>query len=230
MKRAFYSKFLLIAVSALAACIAFVPCKPAAGFGGASAALSGTSTGVQPPPTQTVKAEEPIPAGQRVFYAAHSLMWDVPAPFGEAVNAFGIKDHVLAGLQSIGFSRTQQHWDQGTQAKQALKTGTVDDFIMSPMDMPDTGVDNFLALGLENNPKMRFFLQNNWAGFNNDGQKARQMRMGPPWDSTTEEQLKTLNTECEKAFDAQAKQINEKYGRPVIFIIPTSQANQTLRA
>jgi hypothetical protein len=56
--------------------------------------------------------------------------------------------------------------------------------------------------------------------------------MGPvrPWDSTTKEQLKTLNTECENAFEAQAKKINEKYGHPVIFSIPTSQANPTLRA
>jgi hypothetical protein len=230
MKRNWHSKFVLIAVAAFVVCIALAPCKPAAGFGGASAAFSGTSVAAQSPISQAAKAEGAMPAGQRVFYAAHSLMWPVPDPLGEAVNAYGIKDHVLVGMQSMGFSRTQQQWDQGTQAKQAIKTGKVDDFIMSPMDMPDTGVDNFVALGLENNPKMRFFLQNNWAGFNNDGQKARQFQMGPPWDATTEEQLKTLNTVCEKAFEAQAKAINEKYGHPVIFIIPTSQANQTLRA
>jgi hypothetical protein len=232
MKRALYTKSVLIAAAALAACIALAPCRPATGFGGASAAFAGTSAAVQPPITQAAKAAEAIPAGQRLFYAAHSLMWPVPEPLGEAVNAYGIKDHVLVGMQSMGFSRTQQQWDQGTQAKQALKTGKVDDFIMSPMDMPDTGVDNFVALGLESNPKMRFFVQNNWAGFNNDGQKARQSMMGAarPWDSTTEEQLKTLNTECEKAFEEQVKKINEKYGHPVIFIIPTSQANQTLRA
>jgi hypothetical protein len=231
MKRTWDSKFLLIAVIALAMTIALAPYKPAIGFAGASA-TGGISAGAQSAATQTNKAEEAIPAGRRVFYAAHSLMWPVPEPLGEAVNAYGIKDHVLVGVQSLGFSRTQQHWDQGTQAKQALQTGKVDDFIMSPMDMPDTGVDNFVALGLENNPKMRFFVQNNWAGFNNDGQKARQSMMGParPWDSTTEEQLKTLNTECEKAFEEQVKKINEKYGHPVIFIIPTSQANQPLRA
>jgi hypothetical protein len=100
------------------------------------------------------------------------------------------------------------------------------------MDMPDTGVDGFVKLGILNNPHMRFFVQNNWAGFNQDGQKARQPMMGPvhPWDATTEEQLKTLNTVCEKAFEDQVKQINEQIGHPVIFIIPTSQANSTLRA
>ena len=233
MKRTWSTKFLLIAVIALAMTIALAPCGPAAGFGGASAASGGISAGAQFSITQTNKAEDGIPAGMRVFYASHSLMWEVPAPLGEEVSAYGIKDHTLVGLQSLGFARTSQHWDLAdaqNKAKQALKTGKVDDFIMSPMDMPDTGVDSFVALGLENNPKMRFFLQNNWAGFNNDGQKARQFKMGPPWDSTTEEQLKTLNTECENAFEAQAKKINEKYGHPVIFIIPTSQANHTLRA
>jgi hypothetical protein len=233
MKYTRYPRYILIAVAALAVCIALIPCKPAAGFGGASDTIEGASPATQPGITPSTKADEAIPAGQRVFYAAHSLMWEVPAPLAEEVKAYGIADHVLVGLQSLGFSRTSQHWDQPdarNQAKQALKTGKVDAFIMSPMDMPDTGVDNFVALGLEHNPKMRFFLQNNWAGFNNDGQLARQFKMGPPWDETTEEQLKTLNTVCEKAFEAQAKAINEKYGRPVIFIIPTSQANHKLRA
>jgi alpha-L-fucosidase 2 len=189
-----------------------------------------------PQDTSKPKTAESIPAGQRVFYASHSLMWDVPAPLAEMATAYGIKDHVLVGMQRIGFSRTQQHWDAPdaqNQAKRALKTGKVDDFVMSPMDLPDTGIDNFVKLGRENNPNMRFFLQNNWAGFNQDGQKARQSMMsGRPvnWDATTVEQLKTLNLECEKAFEAQTNRINREAGHPVLFIIPTSQANAALRA
>jgi hypothetical protein len=165
-------------------------------------------------------------------------MWDVPAPLGEMVAAYGITNHTLA-IQRMGFSRTQQFWDQSeaqSQAKQALKSGAIDDFIMSPMDMPDEGVANFVKLGLINNPHMRFFVQNNWAGFNNDGQKAQQsmrlMMSGhlKPWDQTTEEDLKTLNTESEKAFEAQVNQINQNFGHQVLFIIPTSQANAMLRA
>ena len=93
---------------------------------------------------------------------------------------------------------------------------------------------NFVKLGLLNNPHMRFFVQNNWAGFNQDGQKARTIthderptgQLGRHHRRT----LKTLNTECEKAFEAQVNQINEQIGHPVIFIIPTSQANSELRA
>ena len=202
---------------AVAACLALSSC----------ASMPGTSAKVAA-----------IPAGQHMFYASHSLMWDVPAPFAEMVKAYGITNHTL-GIQQMGFSRTQQFWDQPeaqSQAKQALKTGNLDDFVMSPMDMPDKGVEEFVKLGILNNPHMRFFVQNNWAGFNNDGQKAQQsmqlMMTGrlKQWDQTTEEDLKTLNTECEKAFETQVKQINEQIGHRVLFIIPTSQANTELRA
>jgi hypothetical protein len=236
MKRTWYSKFVLIIGIALLASLALSPWQPAKSTGSAWAAALEPSVATQPALIQAAKGEDAIPAGQRLYYASHSLMWEVPTPLAEAAKAFGIKDHVLVGIQSMGFSRTQQQWDQGTQAKQALQTGKVDDFVMSPMDMPDTGVENFVMLGLKSNPNMRFFVQNNWAGFNNDGQKAQQSMMLmmsgklKQWDQTTEEDLKTLNTECEKAFETQVKQINEKVGHPVIFIIPTSQANTELRA
>ncbi len=202
----------------------------------ATAACLALASGALSPSThaQTVA----VPDGQHMFYASHSLMWDVPDPLAEMVKAYGITNHTL-GIARMGFSRTQAFWDQPeaqSQAKQALKAGNLDDFVMSPMDMPDKGVEEFVKLGILNNPHMRFFVQNNWAGFNNDGQKAQQsmqlMMSGrlKQWDQTTEEDLKTLNTECEKAFEAQVKQINEQLGHQVLFIIPTSQANSELRA
>ncbi|MBN2685368.1 MAG: hypothetical protein JXR40_08825 [Pontiellaceae bacterium] len=186
--------------------------------------------------TETPAADASIPEGETMFYASHSLMWDVPPPLEEIVKAYGIKGHTLA-IQRMGFSRTSQFWDQAeaqSQAKQALQAGKTDVFVMSPMDMPDVGVEGFVMMGVLQNPDMRFFVQNNWAGFNNDGQKAREsmMMMGQlkKWDETTEEDLKTLNTTCEKAFEDQVKEINEKLGRQALFIIPTSQANSELRA
>jgi hypothetical protein len=208
--------------------IFFITPAIAASFVLASSALSSNTY------AQTVA----VPNGQHLFYASHSLMWDVPPPLAEIVSAYGITNHTLS-IQRMGFSRTQAFWDQPeaqSQAKQALKTGTYDGFVMSPMDMPDTGVAEFVKLGILNNPHMRFFVQNNWAGFNNDGQKAQQsmqlMMSGKlkQWDQTTEEDLKTLNTESEKAFETQVKQINEQIGHEVLFIIPTSQANSELRA
>ncbi len=225
MKRSWNSRTIFAALAAVGFALSFY------------ATAADAPATAQPPASTAAKSGE-VPAGQRMFYASHSLMWDVPAPFAELAEAYGINGHKVS-IQSMGFSRTQQFWDQPeaqSQAKQALKSGNIDVFVMSPMDMPDKGVEEFVKLGILNNPQMRFFVQNNWAGFNNDGQKARQsmqlMMSGrlKQWDQTTEEDLKTLNTECEKAFEAQVKQINEAIGHPVIFIIPTSQANSTLRA
>jgi hypothetical protein len=205
---------------------------------GKPASVQATAAGEKPASPSATKAAEAIPAGRRLVYASHSLMWDIPDILAAEANAYGIKDHVVVGVQRNGFSTTLAMWQQGNQSKGWLQNGKGDDFITSPMDMPDTGVDSYVEYGLQYNPKMRFFVQNNWAGFNMDGNLARQTmgRGGKQWDQTTEEELKTLNTTCEKAFEDQVKKINEKYkadekvGRDVIFIIPTSQANTELRA
>jgi len=163
-------------------------------------------------------------------------MWNIPAIVTEEAKAYGIKDHTVLGTLSMGFSTTQQMWQGGAQAKNWMKD-KCDVFVTSPMEMPDTGVDSFVEYGLQQNPKMKFYIQNNWAGFNMDGNLAHSAmgRGGKQWDQTTVEDLKTLNTTCEKAFNDQIKKINEKYtkdekiGHEVAYIIPTSEGNTELR-
>jgi hypothetical protein len=108
-----------------------------------------------------------MPAGQRVFYASHSLMWDMPPVLTELVEAYGIKGHNVVGHQRIGVSRTIQHWnmaDNQNQAKQALLAGNADVFVTSNLVHPDEGIDNFVRLGLQHNPNMRFLMQVSWPG------------------------------------------------------------------
>jgi hypothetical protein len=68
--------------------------------------------------------------------------------------------------------------------------------------------------------------------FNQDMQKAHQLG-GPAgqanWDATTLDQVRTLNAENEKACEKQVNKINKEVGHTVLFIIPPSQANTTLR-
>ena len=81
------------------------------------------------------------------FYASHSLMWDMPPVLTEVAQFYGIKGHKVLGIQRLGVSRTSQHWelpDEQNQARKALKEGNVDAFIMSPIGMPDPGIDNFV--------------------------------------------------------------------------------------
>ena len=41
---------------------------------------------------------------------------------------------------------------------------------MSPIQFPDEGIDNFVKLGLEHNPDMRFVVQISWGGWDIDNQ------------------------------------------------------------
>src|SRR5262245_36968326 len=93
----------------------------------AMALVPATQAGDDKTPEKKPDAASP-PKGQRVFFASHSLMWYVPKPLGELAEAAKIKDHKLAGLQSLGGSKTLQHWnlpEDKNKAKQALKKGQV---------------------------------------------------------------------------------------------------------
>jgi len=174
------------------------------------------------------------PKGLRVFYASHSLMWYVPKPLGEMAEAAGIKGHKLVGLQSIGASKTVQHWnltDDKNEAKKALRTGEVDVFVMSPISFPDEGIENFVKLGLEHNPDMRFVVQLSWGGGDIDNQDFPKGAFDNVDREKTPEQLKSYNERNIKAGEAQADDINKKYGngKKILALVPSVQAMVTLR-
>ena len=96
--------------------------------------------------------------GLRVFVTAHSFHIFVAARLAPLAKAAGIEGHQLVGAQMIGGSKVIQHWDlpdEKNHAKAALREGKVDVLTMSPhVYLPDDGIDNFVALGLEHNPKI----------------------------------------------------------------------------
>ena len=173
-----------------------------------------------------------VPRGQRVFYASNSGMWYVPTPLGELAEAAGIKDHKLVGLQSLGGSRTLQHWnvpEERNRAKQALKKGDVDVLVMSPIQFPDEGVDNFVKLGLEHNPNMRFTVQISWGGWDADNQTFPKGATRTVDRNKTPERLKKIHEANIKAAEAQADEINKKVGKKVLYLVPSAQAAIALR-
>ena len=96
----------------------------------------------------------PITKGQRVFTCAHSFHGFVYPLLAEAAKNAGIKDHTCVGLSGIGGSRVIQHWnasDEKHQAKEALRDGKVDVLTLSPIWMPDEGIEKFAKLGVEHN-------------------------------------------------------------------------------
>ncbi|QJW99258.1 hypothetical protein [Frigoriglobus tundricola] len=186
-----------------------------------------------PLPGQDEGPKKPeAPKGLRVFYASHSLMWYVPTPLGELAAAAKIQNHKLAGLQSLGASKTLQHWnlpEEKNKAKQALKKGEVDVFVMSPIQFPDEGIDNFVKLGRENNPDMKFVVQVSWSGWDIDNQDFPKGATDKVDRNKTPEQLKKLYERNIKAAEDQADAINKNAGKRVLFLVPSAQALVALR-
>jgi hypothetical protein len=193
----------------------------------------------QPPAGGEAKGDKP--AGLRVFYASHSLMWDMPPVLDELVKAYGIKGHTMVGHQRIGVSRTMQHWNLAeakNEAKKALKEGKVDVFVTSCLVHPDEGITNFVKLGLEHNPDMKFLMQISWPGlgytdneqFNTKGGKTGG-KFGTPADNKPPEELAKINAIDIKNAEEQAKKLNEQFGKgkTIVFLVPTAQAHNALR-
>ena len=165
-------------------------------------------------PVRAQPRDEPAapPKGQRVFFASHSGMSFVPDPLGEVAESAKIKGHKMVGLQKLGASRTIQHWnlpEEKNQAKKALKAGEVDVFVMSPIQFPDEGVENFVKLGLEHNPNMRFLVQITWGGGDIDNQDFPKGAFAIVDREKTPDQLKQLYARNIKAAEAQADAINQ---------------------
>jgi hypothetical protein len=174
------------------------------------------------------------PQGQRVFFASHSGMRHVPEPLGELAESANIKGHKTVGLQMLRASRTLEHWklpEDKNQAKKALKAGEVDVFVMSPIQFPDEGVENFVKFGLEHNPNMRFLVQITWGGWDIDNQDFPKGAFANVDREKTPDQIKKLYERNIKAAEAQADDINKKYGggKKVLFLVPSAQALVALR-
>jgi hypothetical protein len=187
-------------------------------------------------PVRSQQGDEPAdpPKGQRVFFASHSGMWFVPDPLGELAESAKITGHKMVGLQRLPASRTLQHWnlpEDKNQAKKALTAGEVDVFVMSPIQFPDEGVENFVKFGLEHNPNMRFLVQITWGGGDIDNQDFPKGVFANVDREKTPDQLKKLYERNIKAAEAQADNINKKYGRgkKVLFLVPSAQALVALR-
>ncbi len=107
----------------------------------------------------------PVTKGLRVFTCGHSFHVWVPDILVDLCKKAEVPDHVKVGVSSIGGSRVIQHWDvpeDKNRAKEALKTGKVDVLTLSPIFLPDPGIENFTRLALEHNKDVRVVVQPIW--------------------------------------------------------------------
>ena len=104
-----------------------------------------------------VAAEVSAPTTQRVFVCTHSFMQFTSKMLPAIAKTAGCTQ-VSAGEQMIGGSTCIQHWnlpDGKNTVKPALMAGKVQVLTLSPIYLPDEGIEKLTALGVEHNPHIR---------------------------------------------------------------------------
>ncbi|MBI5760278.1 MAG: hypothetical protein HZA46_17320 [Planctomycetales bacterium] len=186
-------------------------------------------------PANVLRGEDAVRAvekGQRVFSAGHSFHVFVPAILNDMAKGAGLTDHTPVGLSSIGGSRVIQHWDvpeEKNKAKEALRTGKVDVLTLSPIHLPDEGIENFATLALEHNPQVRVTVQEFWLPFDIYDTTFKQRPTTVDHNAPTIEELRKLHAPYFQSMDDHVTALNKKYGRTVLFAVPVGQAVIALR-
>jgi hypothetical protein len=197
-----------------------------------AAAFAGRATAQE---KKSDPATEPIAKGQRVFTCAHSFHFFTTLILPDMAKGAGIKDHETSGLSAIGGSRVIQHWDVAddkNKAKQLLKAGKVDVLTLSPIHLPDEGIEKFARLALENNPDVRITVQENWLPYDAYDPENPLKNRKVDHNAPTADALRKLHEPYFKGMDDHVRELNKtlaKEGKPAIFVVPAGQAVIALR-
>ena len=170
--------------------------------------------------------------GQRVYFSGHSFHVFMPGILADIAKKAGVEDHTQVGLSPIGGSRVIQHWNVPNdkfKSKEALKSGKVDVFTMSPIHLPDEGIENFVKLAVENNPKIRIYVQENWLPFDIYDTTFKVRPETVDHNAPTADSLRKLHAPYFKDMDAHIKDLNAKYKTDAVRIAPIGQAVIALR-
>lgn len=183
------------------------------------------------------------PKGQRVFICGHSFHVFVGPMIATVAKAAGITDHVAAGTQSIGGSTVTQHWNLGdpehpdpkhpdvkNQVKLHLTAGDIDVLTLSPHMrlVPDKAIDDFTELAVAHHPNIRILVQESWVIFDSLKPPVA-VKKNEERDQRTIEQVRPPLQDFKAGLDKQAKEINARLGKQVIFVIPVGDALLSLR-
>ena len=183
------------------------------------------------PEKQSERLAEPITQGQRVFTCAHSFHSFVPAIVADLCKKAEISGHVQLGMSSIGGSRIIQHWDvpdEKNKTKEALKTGKVDVLTLSPIFLPDPGIENFATLALEHNKDIRILVQPIWLRW--DIYEPTTKRPDKVDHNAIDgPELRKRHAVYFQEMDQFVRDMNQKVGRTTLFLVPAPQAVIALR-
>src|SRR5262249_34331884 len=156
------------------------------------------------------KLSEPIAQGQRIFTCGHSFHVFVPGILADLAKKAEIKDHVQVGMSSIGGSRGIQHWDvaeEKKKAKEAVKAGKIDVLTLSPIHLPDPGIENFTKLALEHNKDIRITVQEFWLPFDIYDITFKERPAKVDHNALTGEELRKLHAPYFKSMDEHVREL-----------------------
>jgi hypothetical protein len=196
-------------------------------------ALAQAEAPAQPAEGKSDAPAGPVARGQRVFTCAHSFHGFVYRILPDLAKGAGISDHVSAGYSGIGGSRVIQHWDvpEGkNKAKEALRAGKVDVLTLSPIWMPDEGIEKLARLGVEHNPNIRVTVQEFWLP--NDTYHPvypLETRKKVDHNATKLDTLRAEQARYDHDVEDYVRRINQRLGKEVVFIVPVGQAAVALR-
>jgi hypothetical protein len=171
--------------------------------------------------------------GQRVFTCGHSFHAFVYPMLAEMARSAGINDHQSVGTSRIGGSRVIQHWDvpeEKNQAKAALRAGKVDVLTLSPIWLPDEGIEKLARLGFEHNPDIRVLVQEFWLP--NDTYHPvypLETRKKVDHNATQIDGLRTQQARYDHDIEDYVRGVNGRLGKEVVFVVPVGQAAVALR-
>lgn len=184
-----------------------------------------------------VKLAEPIKKGQQVFTCGHSFHVWVPGIMSDLAKKADIAGHKQIGVSSIGGSRVIQHWDKvdeksttedKNKAKEALKTGKVDVLTLSPIFLPDDGIEKFVTLALEHNKDIRICVQPIWLRWDIYEPTTKRPEK-VDHNAITADELRKRHEPYFKSMDEHIIALNKKFGKTVLYEVPAPQAVIALR-
>ncbi len=182
-----------------------------------------------------VRAENllpPITNGLRVFTCGHSFHVFTYKQVDEMAKAAGL-DHQLVGLSGIGGSMVQKHWDVPEEkniAKAALAAGEVDVLTLSPIWLPDEGIENFVKLGIQHNQALRITVQEYWLP-NDEYEPVYPLQTKKKTDHNATDlgKLREANAHYAKDIEDYVRGINQRLGKDAVVVVPVGLASIALR-
>lgn len=179
-----------------------------------------------------LRGAAPAEPGLRVYTTGHSFHAWVAPILREIAELAGHSGHVVAGVAPRGGSTVQKVWEEsaGAQTREALATGKVDVLTLSPIWMPDEGIEKFVRHGLEHNPKLRVTVQEYWLP-NDEYRPVYPLETKKVVDHNAADlaALRDANRRYEQDVEALVRDLNRKLGRDAVVVVPVGAASIALR-